>query len=459
MKKKYLRTKLLYIAGAWMLGIFVVVNIAVHLIVTDYTRRITKKSMDEEFNSRVISEEKEILELESKIENEVFFPVYVFVTFSDESGMHLVGDWYREKERYTAQEILKQEEGTDKAEPKKSFSVKIQDKTYFVEKRTYIGKFDGYFIDPESPSAEKREYKLYVYVNTTSIERMVSTVNQWIRILFGVFGSLMFFVILWELRKISDAFSIFNRYLVTIGKREKEVISPKIEYKEFDEAVRTVEHMDALIDASEESGKKFFQNASHELRTPLMSIQGYAEGISEGIIDQKEGLHVIRTQSDKMAKLVNQILFLSKFENEDLNRENTDIVSLLYACADRIYTIDKKQIEFCWDMPKKLLFYCDEDLMEKVFENLLSNAYRYAKSRIDIQVRQEEKQLTVSIADDGQGIHSKDLPYIFERFYKGEGGNFGIGLSLVQEIVKKHQGQIKVDSKPGETKFILTFPF
>ena len=90
---------------------------------------------------------------------------------------------------------------------------------------------------------------------------------------------------------------------------------------------------------------------------------------------------------------------------------------------------------------------------------LLSNAYRYAKSRIDIQVRQEEKQLTVSIADDGQGIHSKDLPYIFERFYKGEGGNFGIGLSLVQEIVKKHQGQIKVDSKPGETKFILTFPF
>ena len=63
MKKKYLRTKLLYIAGAWMLGIFVVVNIAVHLIVTDYTRRITKKSMDEEFNSRVISEEKEILEL------------------------------------------------------------------------------------------------------------------------------------------------------------------------------------------------------------------------------------------------------------------------------------------------------------------------------------------------------------------------------------------------------------
>ena len=134
-----------------MLGIFVVVNIAVHLIVTDYTRRITKKSMDEEFNSRVISEEKEILELESKIENEVFFPVYVFVTFSDEKGMHLVGDWYREKERYTAQEILKQEKGTDKAEPKKSFSVKIQDKTYFVEKRTYIGKFDGYFIDPESP--------------------------------------------------------------------------------------------------------------------------------------------------------------------------------------------------------------------------------------------------------------------------------------------------------------------
>ena len=272
MKKKYLRIKLLYIAGAWMLGIFIVVNIAVHWIVTDYTRRITKKSMDEEFNSRVISEEKEIMDLENKIENEVFFPVYVFVTFSDEKGMHLVGDWYREKERYTAQEILKQEEGTDKGEPEKSFSVKIQDKTYFVEKRTYVGKFDGYFIDPESPFEEKKEYKLYVYVNTTSIERMVSTVNQWIRILFGVFGSLMFFVILWELRKISDAFSIFNRYLVTIGKREKEVISPKIEYKEFDEAVRTVEHMDALIDASEESGKKFFQNASHELRTPLMSI-------------------------------------------------------------------------------------------------------------------------------------------------------------------------------------------
>ena len=90
--------------------------------------------------------------------------------------------------------------------------------------------------------------------------------------------------------------------------------------------------------------------------------------------------------------------------------------------------------------------------------NILTNALRYTKSVIEIICRQDTAGISLIIADDGNGIEPKDLPHIFERFYKGSGGNFGIGLSITQEVIQQHHGTISVDSKPGKTIFQILLP-
>ena len=96
--------------------------------------------------------------------------------------------------------------------------------------------------------------------------------------------------------------------------------------------------------------------------------------------------------------------------------------------------------------------------MERAVLNILSNALRYAKAAIDITCRRDAAGVVISVKDDGSGIAPEDLPHIFERFYKGNGGNFGIGLSITQEVIQRHHGIISVNSRPGQTIFRILLP-
>ena len=94
-------------------------------------------------------------------------------------------------------------------------------------------------------------------------------------------------------------------------------------------------------------------------------------------------------------------------------------------------------------LEQSIVAYGEEELLGKVLENLLTNAIRYAKTTVTISVKAEKRQIAISVADDGNGIDEKDLPHLFERCYKGKGGNFGIGLAIAHSAAEKMGGRLE----------------
>jgi len=216
------------------------------------------------------------------------------------------------------------------------------------------------------------------------------------------------------------------------------------------------------LEAYDSRQKTFFQNASHELRTPLMSIKCYAEGISYGIMDAKQASETILQETDRLTELVSDLLFIAKIDNisTPYTVEELDLVALIKDRAHRQEALaSKNNIRFTFDFGEDSLSYeCTEELISRAFDNLISNAVRYAKSEITISLHKDANNVIITIADDGDGIEADALPYIFERFYKGRGGNTGIGLAIVKSIVDQHRGHIEGANGNGGAVFTITLP-
>lgn len=207
------------------------------------------------------------------------------------------------------------------------------------------------------------------------------------------------------------------------------------------------------IEDSQETQRRFYQNTSHELKTPLMTVQGYAEGIQTGVTDPKQAAGVILQESDRMTHLVNELLSLSKIDLHSLkpNLVKTDLREVLYDSLRAAEPLtENRKIKLIPVLPDSPVFINgDEDMLEKVFSNILSNGIRHCKSEVKITCTPYSRFVMVKFHDDGNGISDEDLPHIFDRFYKGENGSTGIGLALAQELVKLHGGTISAYNDSG----------
>ena len=210
------------------------------------------------------------------------------------------------------------------------------------------------------------------------------------------------------------------------------------------------------IERGQERQKKFFENASHELKTPLMSIQGYAEGLYDGIIaEPKQAIAVIMNETDKMATLVDEILCLSRIESGEtkLNIESVSVEDSVNNCLITLESvIMKKGLQIETKLASSSIC-ADSAQFETAVINLLSNAVKYATHKIVITY--DGKKL--SIWNDGSLISKEDATHHFDRFYIGKNGNTGIGLALTKEIVERHGWTIRVENSGDGTQFIITF--
>lgn len=215
----------------------------------------------------------------------------------------------------------------------------------------------------------------------------------------------------------------------------------------------------AMIENSEQKLKRFFANASHELKTPLMSIQGYAEGLQTGVVKKDMAADVILKQSDRMSSLVEELLYISKLESGDyvLDLEQVNVEELLFGCVSSIEAIAaEKNLMLDVTVGKKLPgVKGDYSQLIKAVMNVLSNALRYAKSKVEIKAFAEKKYVNIKISDDGGGIDVEDMPNIFKRFYKGKNGNTGIGLSIAKDIITMHKGSISAQNSNEGAAFTI----
>ncbi|GIN87163.1 two-component sensor histidine kinase [Heyndrickxia sporothermodurans] len=219
---------------------------------------------------------------------------------------------------------------------------------------------------------------------------------------------------------------------------------------------------------------QFLQNVSHELRTPLSYVKGYTEAILEGVYkDPKEinhSLSVIQKETERLIRLVHDLLDLAQLEDDSYPMKKNPIVySQLITDVVNNYELafKNKQIHVNLDLDEDIIIEGDEDRLTQVLSNLIYNAlnYSYNGKEILIKLSQNENQTFLKIQDYGQGIPKADIPHIFERFYRvdkartrNKGGS-GLGLSICSQIIKKHSGEIQVQSEEGNgTEFTIVIP-
>ena len=220
--------------------------------------------------------------------------------------------------------------------------------------------------------------------------------------------------------------------------------------------------------------KEFVADVSHELKTPITSIMGYADTLLEGEYDketQDRFLNVIASEARRMAKLVSDLLILSRYDNKKVNKEITefDLGELVKKSQEKLQLeIDKKEHHVeCFVTANVPPVKADKDGIERVVLNILTNSIKYTPNggNIKIYVGFVYNDAYIKVIDNGIGIPEDDLNRIFDRFYRvdkartREMGGTGLGLSIAKEILDQNKGSIDIKSEKGKgTEVVIRIP-
>lgn len=218
----------------------------------------------------------------------------------------------------------------------------------------------------------------------------------------------------------------------------------------------------------EKQNKELISNISHDLKTPITAIKGYVEGIMDGVADTSEKMDkyikTIYSKANDMDKLINELTVYSGIDNNRIpyNFHRINVADYFGDCVEEVgLDLEAKNIELNYSnlVAVDTMVIADPEQMKKVINNIISNSIKYLDKphgQIDIRILDEVDSIRVEIEDNGKGIAQKDLPKIFERFYRTDAsrnsaqGGSGIGLSIVKKIVEDHGGYVWATSKEGE---------
>lgn len=252
-----------------------------------------------------------------------------------------------------------------------------------------------------------------------------------------------------------------------VGRGKFEPMEERCSIREIESLRHSFNRMTEELEQMNRQQNAFFQNASHELRTPLMSIGGYAQGIQCGVFaDHEAAAGVILEETMRMKELVDGILTMSKMDGGRL-QINCDKVELTGFVREELTSLGGMAVAGRIELQMAegdgpVTAEADTGLLSRAFRNVISNCVRYAAGRVDVRVEVrneiregksgEEREgsgektagrwAVITVQDDGPGFSEQDLPHIFERFYKGEEGNFGIGLSIVRGAMEYMGGDV-----------------
>ncbi len=316
------------------------------------------------------------------------------------------------------------------------------------------------------PVSEKNTFGLgwiIIYSSLQKVNQLQMGVNL---ILFAILVFSALVIVLFSSvvsKKISAPFSSLNQHIRAIAERN---FGAKIQipvYDELQEFVNNINVMSEKLETYDKAQKTFLQNASHEFRTPLMSIQSYAEGIKYDVVDKNAAANIIIDESKRMTNLVEDLLYLSRLDTieENYNFTRLDFNDLISNCIERVSGIAiKSNIKItAQKLNRSLAVYADEEKLSRAITNIISNCIRYAASTVSIISKtNENKKIELTISDDGPGFATNELPNIFERFYKGRKGNFGLGLAISKNVIEKHNGEIIAANTPTGALFKIELP-
>ena len=239
-----------------------------------------------------------------------------------------------------------------------------------------------------------------------------------------------------------------------------------------DELAALAENFNAMFDRLEknfEAERQFTSNASHELRTPVTVILAQCEYALTNTVDHKElkeALQVVQRQGYRMSQLIETLLLLTRIEQNtgDYPMEDTNVSALTQDICQDAAMLPEQEITLETEIREGIWLKVNPRLYRTMLDNLLRNAYRYGreKGKIQVSLTEENGIVRLKVKDNGMGIEEKDLPHIWERFYRGDASRkkkgLGLGLSMAWQIVQYHRARITVESAAGKgTEFCVRF--
>jgi signal transduction histidine kinase len=240
---------------------------------------------------------------------------------------------------------------------------------------------------------------------------------------------------------------------------------------EIEELGRSFNNMAESLEKIEENRRNLIANISHDLRSPMTSIRGFIEGMIDGTIpeDKREHyLNIVLDESKRLIKITNELLELSSMQQGSLEIKK-EAFELNETIRRKIIAYEKsiteKNLNVTFSMSEEKSFaVSDQGLIERIISNLMDNAVKYtpAMGSIDIRTFAKEGKLMVEVINTGESISAEELNKVWERFHKGDAsrgihkGGYGLGLSIVKEIISQLDERIWVSSGEGFVKFIFT---
>lgn len=275
--------------------------------------------------------------------------------------------------------------------------------------------------------------------------------------------------------------------LINLGEAVRQITEGNLDfalefdaYDEIGELSRNFEEMRIRLRQNEEqklladkNNKELISNISHDLKTPITAIKGYVEGIMDGVASSPEKIdkyiRTIYNKANDMDKLIDELTFYSKIDTNGIpyNYKVISVVDFFTDCAKEVgLDMESMNIDFYFNnnVDRDTFIVADVEQMKRVVNNIISNSVKYMDKndpKIGISLLDEGDFVRIDINDNGIGISSEDLPYIFDRFYRTDSsrnsskGGSGIGLSIVRKIVEDHGGRIWAKSELGSGTDII----
>jgi len=233
---------------------------------------------------------------------------------------------------------------------------------------------------------------------------------------------------------------------------------------EIGELASSIETMRKQLVKQDETQQSMLQNISHELKTPIMVIRSYAQAIQDGIYPKGNlagSIRVIDEEGARLEKLVKQLLYLTRLDylaTKSPVQEEIQLDKLIERIIERLY-LQRKEITWKLDL-QPVIIEGDEEILRVMIENLLENHINHAASCLEISLglNIEKTEIILSFWNDGSKIEPHILSQIFQPFEKGREGKFGLGLTIVQRILKMYQGQIRLNNERGGVSTTVTMP-
>lgn len=309
---------------------------------------------------------------------------------------------------------------------------------------------------------------------------MISQINQylWYTVLIALGVS---FLLSWVLsrinvnriKRIQEATS-----LVSAGDYTVKIDSSN--FDEIGELAQDFNHMVAKLNASNEEieslenrRRQFMADVSHELRTPLTTISGVIEGLRNNMIAEEEkekGIQLVSKETKRLIRLVNENLDYEKIRSNQvkLTKENIQLYEVLEIIKDQLDLLaEEKNNQLLIDMDEDVIVHADYDRLVQIIINIATNSIQFTENgKVWLRGKSGNNETIIEIEDTGIGIDPAEIEKIWRRFYKADlsrtstpYGEFGLGLSIVKQLVHLHNGEIEVTSTPEKgTKFIIKIP-